>query len=228
MKDNYTIKEMPLDERPREKLINYGVKSLSNVELLAILLRTGSKKKSAIDLSREIINSFDGVKNLANVSYEELTSINGIGRAKSCQLIASLELNKRISLAGLVESRKITSPEDVYNYFSELLKYDKREQFITILLNTKNEIITHLTISVGSLNSSIVHPREVFNAAVKKSAAAMVLLHNHPSGNPAPSKNDKNITNRIIEAGSILGIDILDHIIIGYDRYYSFKEHNLI
>lgn len=223
------INNLPLIERPRERLEKFGAESLSNSELLAIILRTGSKEKSAIDLGSDVLSiNESGIRYLANCTMEELKSIKGIGLSKSCQILASIELGKRISMSQISSKYKITSPSDIADIFVENMKCLDKEHFKVVFLNTKNEVITHETISIGSLNASIVHPREVFNRAIKKSSASIILLHNHPSGNPNPSKEDINITNRLVEAGKIIGIEILDHIVVGDNKYYSFKENLLI
>jgi DNA repair protein RadC len=227
-KNYFMIKEMPDLERPREKMINHGPKKLSNAELIAILIRTGNKKENAIQLSHKIINSFGGLIGLTDITYEELITINGIGTAKACNILAALELNKRISEFSLKKKMKITSPDDICNIFMDELRYEKKEKFIIVLLNTKNEIISREIISIGDLNSSIVHPREVYKYAIKKSAASILFIHNHPSGNSKPSKNDKEITKRLSEVGDIIGIKVIDHIIIGNNQHFSFKENNLI
>ncbi|KXG77066.1 RadC family protein [Thermotalea metallivorans] len=223
------IKEMAESERPREKMIQFGIKALSNAELLAVLIRTGTKETSAIELSQRIL-SYDqaGIHFLANCTIEELSQMKGIGPAKACQIMAAVELGKRIAAAGLRTKPCVKSPRDVANIFMEEMRYYKKEHFVTILLNTKNEIISSENVSVGSLNASLVHPREVFVNAIKKSAASMILLHNHPSGNPQPSKEDIAITERLVEAGKIIGIEVLDHIIIGDGIYTSFKELSII
>ena len=227
MSDSLTlpIKQMALDERPREKMLKQGTKSLSNAELLAIILRTGTKNKSAIELAQYIINKEkDGIRWLSDVTIEELRQIKGIGISKAAQIKASLELGQRISKC-TIEKEKVTNPWDLYKYYMEEMRYLKKEKFKIILLNTKSEIIIDLDISEGSLNSSIVHPREVFKEAIKRSANKIILMHNHPSGNPKPSKEDENVTNRLIECGKIIGIDVIDHIIIGDGTYFSFKEN---
>lgn len=227
--DRRLISNLPLTERPREKLERYGVDALSNRELLAIILRTGSKDKSAIDLASDVLSINEtGVRYLANCTIEELSTVKGMGLSKSCQVLAAIELGKRISLSQITSRSKITSPSDIADIFVKDMKCLDKEHFKVVFLNTKNEVITHETISIGSLNASIVHPREVFNRAIKKSSASIILLHNHPSGNPDPSKEDINITNRLVEAGKIIGIEILDHIVIGDNSYYSFKENLLI
>lgn len=228
--EKLTIKEMAVHERPREKMVLNGPKYLSNSELLAILIRNGNKDMSAIELANRIINmdKVEGIRSLYNITIEELSSVKGIGTAKACQILAALELGKRIAKYIPKDKIKITSPDDICINYMEELRYLKKEIFKIVLLNTKNEIICDLDISIGSLNSSIVHPREVFIEAIKRSANKVILIHNHPSGSPEPSKEDKNITQRLIEAGKILGIDVIDHIIFGDGIYFSFKEKLLI
>lgn len=226
--NSYTIKDLPVDERPREKLYRYGAKSLSNSELLAIIIRTGSRNTSALEASRNLL-SLDkmGLAFISQCSIEELSKVEGIGKCKASQILASIELGRRISLSNNY-AMKINSPLDVSNVLMEELKYLEKEYFKIIMLNTKNVIISIEDISVGSLNSSIVHPREVFKEAIKRSSASIILVHNHPSGDPTPSKEDINITKRLIECGEILGIKVLDHIIFGYNKYTSLKEKDLI
>ncbi|HZK37850.1 MAG TPA: DNA repair protein RadC [Clostridia bacterium] len=224
-----TIKNMPISERPREKMITYGCQSLSNAELLAIVLSTGTKDKTAIDLARGILNmSSEGLRTLTNCTMEELMQIRGIGLAKASQVIAAVELGKRIALTTNVNNYKIQGPEDISNLLMEEMRYLNKEIFNIILLNTKNNVIAIENISIGSLNASIVHPREVFNIAIKRSSSAIILAHNHPSGDPKPSMEDINITKRLIEAGTIIGINVLDHIIIGDGIYFSMKEKEII
>jgi len=227
--DYITIKEMPEMERPREKLIRYGPQALSNVELLAILLRTGHKEESALDLAKRVLSyDKDGIRFLTKCTVEELTQIKGIGDSKACQILAAVELGNRISRSHLENKTAIKGPKDVVSIFINEMSFFDKEHFVVVFLNTKNEVISYETISIGNLNSSIVHPREVFNRAIKKSAASLILIHNHPSGNVNPSKEDIQITNRLVEASKIIGIDILDHIIIGGGKYYSFKENSFI
>lgn len=222
-----TIKELEIDDRPREKMILNGPDSLSDSELLAILLRTGTKDLNAVDLSRKILNDeVEGLKALMDMSIEELCNIKGIGIGKATVIKAALELGKRIS-KNKIKKVSINKPWDVYENYIEDLRYLKKEIFKAILLNTKNEIITDSNIFVGTLNSSIVHPREVFNEAIKRSANSIIIMHNHPSGNPNPSEQDKMVTSRLIKCGQIIGIDILDHIIIGDGCYFSFKQEKI-
>lgn len=224
-----TIKNMPVSERPREKMLTYGCQSLSNAELLAIILSTGTKDRTAIDLARGILNmSGDGLRTLTDCTIEELMQIRGVGLAKASQVVAAVELGKRIALTTNVNNYKIQGPEDVGNLLMEEMRYLNKEIFNIILLNTKNNVIAIENISVGSLNASIVHPREVFNIAIRRSSSAIILTHNHPSGDPKPSAEDINITKRLIEAGTIIGITVLDHIIIGDGIYFSMKEKEII
>lgn len=223
------MKEMPESERPREKLMRFGVKALSNAELLATLIRTGTKEASAVELSRRVLSANQGgLRALADCTVEELNQIKGIGTTKATQIIAAVELGKRLSMSRQGSKLNIKSPLDIANIFMEEMRYYKKEYFNTILLNTKNEIISTENISIGSLNSSLVHPREVFVSAIRKSASSMILIHNHPSGNPKPSNEDIKITKRLIEVGKIVGIEVLDHIVIGDGRYISLKEIAMI
>lgn len=226
---NYTIKDLPEEDRPREKLYKHGPKSLSNSELLAIIIRTGNREYTAIELSQRLLTmDKGGLSFLEGLSIEEMTRLKGIGEVKAAQIIASIELGKRITMTSGQNKTKITSPTDVANLLMEDMRYLKKEYFKILLLDTKNQIISIEDISVGSLNSSIVHPREVYNPAIKKSSASIILVHNHPSGDPSPSKEDISITKRLVEGGEILGIKVLDHIIIGDNKYISLKEKDII
>ncbi|MGL5328256.1 MAG: RadC family protein [Peptostreptococcaceae bacterium] len=219
---------MALEERPREKMILNGPDNLSNAELLAILLRTGTKKRNAIELADYIINKdLQGIRYLQDITIEELCEIDGIGLSKATQIKAALELGLRISSAK-PNKYKVKNPWDIYKYYMESLRYKQKEIFKVVLLNTKNEIITDVDVSVGTLNSSLVHPREVFKEAIRRSSNKMILIHNHPSGSVEPSKEDKSITNRLIECGDLIGIQVIDHIIIGDGLYFSFKENMII
>jgi len=221
------IKNLPSEEQPREKLVIHGAAFLSNSELLAILLRAGTRNKSAVDLGRTIVNKFgNNINELSQVTIEELCSIDGIGESKASQIISAIELGKRIRQTTSLRGLKITSPSDVVNFFNLELADSKVEKFAIVLLNTKNVVINWEIISIGSLNASIVHPREVFNRAIKRSAASIIAIHNHPSGAIEPSREDKAITKRLNESGQLVGIPLVDHIIIGKNQYYSFKEQN--
>lgn len=223
-----TIKDLDQDDRPREKLIKYGADLLTDEELLAIIIVTGNKEKNVIELSKEILDTFS-YEDLADIEVAELTHINGIKNAKACSIVASLRLGKRIAQKVMErEIIKIEKSEDIYNYLKNELANKKNEYFYAILLNTKNVIISKEVISKGTLDASLVHPREAFKAAIKKSAKSIIFVHNHPSGDVNPSKHDFLTTRNLVDAGNILDIKVLDHIIIGDNDYYSFKKENLI
>lgn len=225
---HFTIKELPEEERPREKLLKYGEENLSDAELLAIILRVGIKNHTAISLAHQILNNNDqGLRYFVNAPVEELKKVKGIGMAKATQIKAAIELGRRLSVECPI-NRSIKSPLDIVEYLMEDMRYLLQEHFKVVLLNTKNKIISIEKITIGTVNASLVHPREVFKSAIKKSCTAMILVHNHPSGDPSPSAEDKGITKRLIEAGGIIGIDVLDHVIIGDGRYISFKEKGMI
>ncbi|MFP4017085.1 MAG: RadC family protein [Halanaerobiales bacterium] len=224
----FTIKEMPADERPREKLIKYGAESLSDAELLALIIRVGSKKRTAVELSQDIYNKFGGLKALNYLTVKELKKIKGIGTAKAVQIRSLVELSKRMASINREDKEIIKTPADAVKILMPELRYLTHEIFKIVLLDIKNQIIAIPMISKGGLASSIVHPREVFKEAIKHSSAAMILVHNHPSGIPDPSRDDINITKKLIESGNIIGIDVLDHIIIGDGIFVSMKEKGLI
>jgi DNA repair protein RadC len=226
---NHTIKDLPLSERPREKLYSQGVEALSNAELIAILIRTGSKEDSAIDLATKLIQMDDrGIAFLADVTLQELTDIKGIGDSKACQILAAIELGKRVNRRGPLDKIKVTSPGILAELLMQEMRYLSKEHFKIAILDTKNQILSIENISVGTLNASIVHPRDVFKIAIKKNANSIILIHNHPSGDTTPSNEDINITNRLIDAGNLIGIKVLDHIIIGDNMYLSLKEKSII
>lgn len=218
------IKEWPEGERPRERLLSEGPHALSDAQLLAILLRTGSDQKNAVQLAIHLLDRFQALANLASLSVSELCSIRGIGTAKAAQLKAALELGRRSLAPSLSQRAKLISSQDVFNHFFPLLKHVKKEVFKIILLDQKNKVIRDVTVSEGSLTLTVVHPREVFNPAVRDSAASVIFLHNHPSGDPTPSPEDKEITRRLVAAGEVMGISVLDHVIIGDPDYFSFSD----
>lgn len=226
---NYTIKELPITERPREKLYSHGPSALSNEELLAIIIRTGNKNDTAIDLARKILSKDNrGLISLRDTTLQELMQTNGVGQCKAAQILAAIEIGKRINYREALGKVKVNDPSTIANLYMDEMRYLQKEHFRIVLLDTKNQIIVTEEISIGTLNASIVHPRDVFKAAIKRNSNAMILIHNHPSGDPTPSNEDINITNRLIDAGNLIGIKVLDHIIIGDNRYISFKEKNLI
>lgn len=223
-----TLKELPLNERPRERLLRYGPKTLSNSELIAIILRTGSKSENVISLSNRIIKERGGLNGLLNSEKEDFIKLKGIGNAKAAQLIAICELSKRFRSYKSGERYKISSPKDAAEYVIEEMRYLNQEILKVLMLDIKNKVICEKDVSMGSINSSIVHPREVFKDAILKNSASIIIFHNHPSGETTPSKEDINTTFRIKESGKILGIQLLDHIIIGNGKFISLKEQGVI
>lgn len=230
MAGKYPIKEWPEEDRPREKLLDRGAEALTDAELLAILLRTGnaSTGESALDHARLLLTQFGGIKGIDNAPTRDLGSIKGIGPAKSAQLKAGLEIGRRLGREKWEAGRALRSSEDVYRHFAERLDKEKREIFYVVLLNNKNRKIREVKISEGSLTASLVHPREVYNPVIRESAAAVIFVHNHPSGDPAPSPEDIDITRRLKQVGEVMGIRVLDHVVIGHDRYYSFSDRGML
>lgn len=222
------IRDLPCEERPREKLLMLGAGALSNAELLAILLRSGSARESAVQLAVRLLSRSGGLRFLPDLSLEEMEEIKGVGPAKAIQIKAALELGRRLATLPPDEAESITSPQRAAALFMEQLRYKRKEHFMILLLNTKNHVISKEEISIGSLNASIVHPREIFNIPLRKSAASVILVHNHPSGDPSPSQEDLEVTRRLVEAGNILGIAVRDHLVIGDGCYFSFKEKGLL
>ena len=225
-----TIKEWPEEDRPREKLLDRGTGALTDAELLAILLRTGnaSTGESALDHARVLLNRFGGLKGIDGAPVGELKAIKGIGPAKSAQLKAGLEIGRRLGREKWEAGRALRSSEDVFRHFSERLEQEKREIFYVVLLTNKNRKIREVKISEGSLTASLVHPREVYNPVIRESAAAVIFVHNHPSGDPAPSPEDLEITRRLKQVGEVMGIRVLDHVVIGRGRYYSFSDRGML
>ncbi|MBS3090161.1 DNA repair protein RadC [Candidatus Pacearchaeota archaeon] len=217
------IKEMNEDSRPRERLVKFGVENLSDAELLALILEKGTKQENVIEMSNRLINKH-GLNKLSDCSLKELQEIKGIGFAKACQILALFEINKRNVLSEKPRTF-ISSAKSVFDLMNEKLKDEKQEHFIAILLNNRNYFIKEQLLTKGVLDASIIDPREVFKPAIKNSASRIILVHNHPSGNPEPSKEDLEVTKKLFEAGELLGIKVLDHVIIGRDKYWSWKEH---
>nr|WP_305037438.1 DNA repair protein RadC [Gracilibacillus salinarum] len=219
-----TMKEVPKEDRPRERLLTFGPGHLSNQELLAILLGSGTRSENVHQLAETVLCHFEGLKMLKDVTIEELIQIKGIGQAKGVQILAAVEFGKRIQQFKEKEKYTIRSPEDGANYLMEEMSGLKQEHFVSMFLDTKNQIIHRQTIFIGSLNASIVHPREVYREAVKRSAASIICAHNHPSGDPSPSQEDIHVTKRLSESGKMIGIELLDHLIIGDHKFISLKE----
>ena len=221
-----TIKEIPLNDRPREKMAANGAAVLTDAELIAILLRTGTAEKSAIDIASEMTADGGLYKRLAGITrLNELTNIKGLGQAKAATVLAALEIGRRIASAKPIEKIHLSCPQDVADFLMPRLRYAAKEQFVVILLNNKNKVIGTEVVSEGSLSSSIVHPREVYAPAILHHAAAIMVAHNHPSGDPQPSIEDEEVTRQLLRSGKVLGIPMIDHVIIGDGNYYSFLEN---
>ncbi|EEL49111.1 RadC family protein [Bacillus cereus] len=218
------IRDVLKEEQPRERLLVEGASNLSNRELLAVLLRTGSKEESVLTLADRILYHFDGLRMLKDATIEEMTSIHGVGIAKASQLISAFELGRRMVRLEYQNRYSIRSPEDCARYMMEEMRFLQQEHFVCLYLNTKNQVMHRQTVFIGSLNASIVHPREVFKEAFRRAAASIICLHNHPSGDPTPSREDIEVTKRLVNCGRIIGIEILDHIIIGDHKFVSLKE----
>ena len=228
MSKGMTIRELPTGERPREKFLERGAFAVSDAELLAILLRTGTKEENVSRIAERLLKDFQGIAGLAGLTPQEFDNIHGIGPAKAVTLAAALELAKRLAAHVPAERQIVRSPGDAAALIMPRLRYECKEVFMVLLLSTKNHVIAAPVVSVGSLNASIVHPRELFRQAINHSAASVILVHNHPSGDPAPSQEDITLTRRLVEAGSLLDISVLDHLIIGDGKYVSMKEKGII
>jgi len=223
------VKELPIDDRPREKLSLRGVQSLTDTELVAILLRTGTKGKSVIQVAQDLIQKVGGLNNLTSQTSEAIQKQLGIGKDKAATLIAAFEISRRVDTQKkLFSIKKITSPSDIAEIFIPLLRDKVKEEFYVVCLNSANKIIRTELISVGNLNSSVVHPREVFKVAVENNSANIILLHNHPSGNSEPSAEDISLTRKMVEAGKIMDIQVFDHIIIAGNKFASLVEKRII
>ncbi len=222
----FLIKEMPYKQRPRERFIYYGKEALKDEELIAILLRTGTKAHGVLALANQVCSKYDSLKSLSQASIDELTTIRGLGEAKAIQVLAAIELGRRIAQAQFDKPTRLTNPEGVYQYMRHYLESALQEEFHALYLNTKGGLIKAVKLFFGSLASAVVHPREVFKYAVKLSAASVILVHNHPSGDPNPSENDVKLTKVMVENGELMGIDVHDHIIIGHDAYVSLRQIN--
>ncbi len=222
---NYTIKDLPQQDRPREKVIKNGVACLTDAELLAILLRTGTKEKSVLGVASDVIKMYgEKLSLLAKSDFIALSKIKGIGPTKAITVMAALELGRRVDSAHIIEETTVSSSEAAAVVFSRYLRDANKEQFYVMLLNVKNKLISVECLSIGTLNASVAEPRDVFQLAFLKNAAAVLLAHNHPSGDPTPSKEDVRVTERMNKVGEALGIPVLDHIIVGAGNFYSFTD----
>ena len=223
------IKEIPVSDRPREKMAERGVTALTDAELLAILLRTGTAEKSALDIGSELADNGGLYKRLASITrLTELTNIKGLGQAKAATVLAALEIGRRIASAKPLEKIHLSCPQEAAEFLMPRLRYAIKEQFVVVLLNSKNKVVGTEVVSEGSLSNSIVHPREVFVPALLQHAAAIMVAHNHPSGEPSPSVEDRELTSMLVRSGKVLGIPLVDHIIIGDGNYYSFLENEAL
>ncbi|MDO5027314.1 MAG: DNA repair protein RadC [Tissierellia bacterium] len=222
------IKDLDVCDRPMEKLVSSGVKNLTNYDLLAILIGSGNREQNALDLAKTILNEKFRKSQLLFASIEELMSVKGIGLSKATRILAGLELGRRLGMVNTYDRISYNSPDSVAEYFYHHYKHSSNEEFVILILDSKNKLIDLDTVSIGTINSTIVHPREVFKNAIKKSANSIILVHNHPSGDPRPSDEDIKISKRLIEVGNIIGIKVLDHIIVGANRHVSLREENII
>jgi len=223
-----TIKDLPRTERPRERLLQSGEEGLSDAELLAIIIRSGSEKETALELARRLLSRFDSLRRLAAATAGELRQVRGIGPAKAAQVKAALAIARRYAADRVPPGTAVKGSEQLFRYMREKLHGLKKETFYALMLDTKHRIIREEQVAVGSLNESIVHPREAFHTAIRESAAKVVFIHNHPSGNPEPSPQDRRLTTRLCQTGHLVGIPVLDHLIVGDETYYSFAEHGLL
>lgn len=224
MEGNPRVSEWPSYERPREKLVAMGARSLNDSELLAILLRTGNRNESAVALAQKLLATFGGIPGLSRALVAELSRVKGIGMAKGAQILAALELGRRLSERSLIPEESIRSGESVYRLLGPRLREERRESFWVLLLDTKHRLKRMEKISEGTLSMTPVHPREAFSPAVRESASAVIFVHNHPSGDPEPSPEDWSLTSRLVECGTLLGVRVLDHIVTGDHAYVSLRE----
>lgn len=224
---SFTIHDLPLEERPRERLVTHGEQALSAQELLQLLLGRGIAGESVAVTAQKLLTQFGSLQKVGDASIDELSGIKGIGLAKAAQIKAAFEIGRRVSTQAMpYKSKELTDPEKVYRLIKSKLKDHHKEHFYIIAINSRNHSIAE--VSIGTLNASLVHPREVFSEAIKASAASVIFAHNHPSGDPEPSEDDLAITKRLVEAGKILGIEVLDHVIVTKDGFLSFKAKGLI
>ncbi len=219
------MKDMPLDEQPREKALKYGFSSLSDAELLAILLRTGTKELNVKELALEILKEMNNLNGLQNSRISKLSSIKGVGKVKAITILAALELGKRFNKENNFKALKIRETKDVYNAYKDELENDVQEKFMAVFLNNQNIVLASKILFVGVSNQSLIEPKIIFKEAMLYNATRLIVIHNHPSGNPSPSKEDYLVTDQIMEAGNLLNIRLIDHLIIGKEKYFSFYDY---
>lgn len=225
--NNYKMKNLPMTERPRERLKTNGAQYLSDKEILAIILRTGTKEKSANELAVDLLNEYQ-LQDLKQASLNSLTKVKGIGEVKAIELLASIELGKRIFLNKQKEYKKLDTPKKIYEYTKYLFHDLKQEYFYCLYFNNKQQLIGEKLLFIGTLNNSVTHPREIFKEAYRLSASSIVCMHNHPSNDTTPSREDIKFTNTLVSLGNLQGIPLIDHIIVGNNNFYSFYEHSKI
>ncbi|PWT91504.1 MAG: hypothetical protein C5B54_05190 [Acidobacteria bacterium] len=223
-----SLKQIPESERPREKLLTQGEQALSDAELLALILGSGTSSETSVQLAQRILGQFGGVQKLALLSAIELQDVHGVGPAKAAGLKAAFELSRRHVQRNENRQPQFSQSQTVYQYFEPKLRGRVQEEFWVVALDTKNRLIVAQSITKGTLSGSLVHPREVFGFAIKNSAASIIILHNHPSGDPQPSLEDRKVTTQIAQAGKLMGIELLDHVIIGQSCYFSFRDQGLL
>lgn len=222
------IEDIPYSERPREKALLHGISTLSNVELLAIIIRNGTKNNSAIEVAYEVINSFKSLNNLMNCSISELNQIKGLNNAKSIAILASLEFAKRCTLITKSNRIHIDNASSVFELLKDKYRNEQQENFVILFLDSRNNLICEYLLFKGSVSSSMIHPRDIFREACKNNANRLIVVHNHPSGNPSPSESDLKTTKSLVEISHLIAIPIIDHIILGDHTYFSFKENDLL
>ena len=226
---NYRIRDWPMRERPRERMYAAGAHALSSRELIAILVGSGTGGSSAVEVAGSLVQSSDGsLRQMAMLSHADMRKVPGVGPAVAARVLAALELGRRMARETAAERPRIQGPADVYELCAPALRDLRQEEFRLLLLNTQHAVLRELVITRGTLDTSVVHPREVFRAAISESAAAIVLVHNHPSGDPAPSREDRDVTEQLAAAGRLIGIPVLDHVVVGDGRYVSFVEMGLL
>jgi DNA repair protein RadC len=226
---NYRIRDWPVRERPRERLYAAGAHALSTRELLAILVGSGNEASSAVEVGGKLLQTGDGsLRRLSAMSLADIQRVPGVGPAVASRVLAALELGRRMARETAAERTRIQGPADVYDLCAPTLRDLRQEEFRILLLNTQHAVVREITVTRGTLDASVVHPREVFRPAISESAAAIILVHNHPSGDPAPSREDRDVTEQLSAAGRLIGIPVLDHVVVGDGRYVSFVEMGLL